>query len=85
MKESRFFAYMEKPMLDMETNQRLRLENYKEFLDLTEDRIRIAAGRGFYEITGEALRVRAVSRREIFIEGRIRNIQVDFKEGDKKE
>ena len=85
MKESRFFAYMEKPMLDMETNQRLRLENYKEFLDLTEERIRIAAGRGFYEITGEALRVRAVSRREIFIEGRIRNIQVDFKEGDKKE
>lgn len=85
MKAPLHSVYLEKPLLDLEGNEKLRLENYKEILDLAENIIKISAGSGVYEITGDRLWVKAVSKREIFVEGIIRNIQISYAAGSQTE
>ena len=80
MKKVKGMVYFEKPLVDLEENCRLRLENYREILDLSETQIRIAAGTLIYDISGEVLRIKAVSAREIFVEGEIREIRMEERE-----
>ena len=76
MKKSKGMVFFVKPLVDLEENCRLRLENYREILDLSETQIRVAAGMLIYDISGEVLRIKAVSAREIFVEGQIREIRM---------
>ena len=76
MKKSKGMVFFEKPLVDLEENCRLRLENYREILDLSETQIRVAAGTLIYDISGEVLRIKAVYAREIFVEGQIREIRM---------
>lgn len=80
MKKLKGMVFFEKPLVDLEENCRLRLENYREILDLSETQIRVAAGTLIYDISGEVLRIKAVSAREIFVEGEIREIRMEERE-----
>jgi sporulation protein YqfC len=76
MKNRLSAAYEEGPLLDMEGQEKLRIEHYQDILELTDRTIRIAAGSLQYQIGGERLWIRALSKREVFLEGTIRSIEI---------
>ena len=63
-------------MLDMQGREKLRLENYSEILDLTEEKVSIAAGKRIYDISGKTICIRSVTKRELFVEGLIDRIEI---------
>ena len=63
--------WLPEPMMDLEGNSFMRIENYLGIQEFTDQRLKLKTKGLIYEIQGKGLRIRGVTKREIFIEGEI--------------
>lgn len=70
------------PMVDVEGNSFMRVENYQTILEFSETRLRLKMKDMTYEILGEHLLIRGVTKREIFVEGEIKALQMKREEAE---
>ncbi|MCI8633131.1 MAG: hypothetical protein HFE64_06605 [Lachnospiraceae bacterium] len=68
------------PLVDVEGDGFMRVENYQTILEFSETKLRLQMKGMIYEIIGEHLLIRGVTKREIFIEGQIRALQMKREE-----
>lgn len=68
------------PLVDIEGSSFMRVENYQTILEFNETRLRVKMKDMIYEIQGEHLLIRGVTKREIFIEGNIKVLQMQREE-----
>lgn len=69
------------PLMDLEGDGFLRIENYQTILEFTDTHLRLRMKNMIYEIAGKALVIRGVTKREIFVEGQIEAVQVKKEAG----
>ena len=72
--------WIPEPQLDLEGNGFMRIENYQGILEFTEERLKLKMKGMVYEVQGAHLMVRGVTKREIFVEGEIRALQITQEE-----
>lgn len=63
-------------MLDLEGNSFVRIENYRGILEFTDRKLTLKAKGMSYELQGTGLRIKEVTKREIFVEGEIEALHV---------
>ncbi len=68
------------PLVDVEGDGFMRVENYQTILEFSETTLRLQMKGMIYEIIGEHLVIRGVTKREIFIEGQIKALQMKREE-----
>ena len=68
--------WQNEPLLDLEGNHFVRLENYQSILQLTDCLVRLKMKGYVYEIGGQNIQIRSVTKREIFVEGIIEQIVI---------
>lgn len=68
------------PLVDVEGDGFMRVENYQTILEFSETTLRLQMKGMIYEIIGEHLMIRGVTKREIFIEGQIKALQMKREE-----
>ena len=64
------------PMLDLEGNSFVRIENYNGIIEFTDHCLILKANQMRYELQGEKLRIKGVTKREIFVEGEIVGLRI---------
>ena len=64
------------PMLDMEGNYFVRIENYRGIMEFTDQKLMLKAKGVSYELIGKELRIKEVTKREIFVEGEIEALHI---------
>lgn len=72
--------WTQNPLLDLEGNGFMRIENYQSILEFTDTRLRLRMKGLIYEIMGKNLMIRGVTKREIFVEGQIEGLQIKQEE-----
>ena len=68
--------WLPQPQLDLEGNGFIRIENYLGIVEFTDSRLKLKMKDLIYEIHGTCLMVRGVTKREIFLEGKIQGITI---------
>lgn len=68
--------WLPQPQLDLEGDGFMRIENYLGILEFTDSRLKLKMKDMIYEIQGTCLMVRGVTKREIFLEGKIQGITI---------
>lgn len=63
------------PILTLIGRDELYLENHRGIIEFSSQRIRINLSRGFLELQGDKLEIKALMRDEMKIAGEIRNIR----------
>ncbi len=64
------------PMLDLEGNAFMRIENYMGILEFTEQRLILKTKGMSYEILGKRLMIQGVTKREIYVTGEIEGLHI---------
>lgn len=64
------------PQVDLEGNGFVRIENYLGILEFTDTRLKLKMQEMIYLLEGEQLVVRGVTKREIFVEGKVKNLKI---------
>ena len=64
------------PLADLEGNSFMRIENYQGILEFTRQLIKLKMRGMIYQIEGESLLVRGITKREIFIEGKVKVLRI---------
>ena len=64
------------PQVDLEGNGFVRIENYLAILEFTDTRLKLKMQEMIYLLEGEQLVVRGVTKREIFVEGKVKNLKI---------
>lgn len=64
------------PQVDLEGNGFVRIENYLGILEFTDTRLKLKMKEMIYLLEGEQLVVRGVTKREIFVEGKVKNLKI---------
>ncbi|XEC96817.1 sporulation protein YqfC [Paenibacillus tarimensis] len=64
------------PRMTMIGNCQLYIENHRGVIHFSSDKLKLALSKGVLEVTGNELVIRAIWTEEVFIEGRITNIQL---------
>ncbi|HEX2953104.1 MAG TPA: sporulation protein YqfC [Bacillota bacterium] len=67
---------MDLPRIVITGNKRLVIENHKGIIEYTTNLLRLNTGRGEVRITGDNLALLSILREEVWIEGKI--LQVEF-------
>ena len=68
------------PQVDLEGNGFVRIENYLGILEFTDTRLKLKMQEMIYLLEGEQLVVRGVTKREIFVEGKVKNLKISLRE-----
>lgn len=68
--------WIEAPLLNLEGNGFMRIENYQSILEFTDERLKLRMKGMVYEVQGTHLIIRGVTKREIFVEGEIHGLLV---------
>ena len=68
--------WMEAPLLNLEGNGFMRIENYQSILEFTDERLKLRMKGMVYEVQGTNLIIRGVTKREIFVGGEIHGLLV---------
>ncbi len=68
--------WLPQPQLDLEGSGFMRIENYLGILEFTDTLLKLKMKDMIYEIQGTHLMVRGVTKREIFLEGKIRGLTI---------
>ncbi len=63
------------PKISMIGNTQIFIENYKGIIEYDSEKIRINTAKGIIKIFGEDLYINTITTEEIFITGRINNIE----------
>ena len=74
--------FTQAPLIDLEGNKRMRIENYQSILEFTDEvlRLRMLQKGLIYKVQGKNLLIRGVTKREIFLEGHITGLVVEGEE-----
>ena len=64
------------PMLDLEGNAFMRIENYMGILEFTAQRLILKTKGMSYEILGKRLMIQGVTKREIYVNGEIEGLHI---------
>ena len=64
------------PLLDLEGNGFIRIENYQGIIEFTDRLLKMKMQGMIYQIEGEKLMIRCVTKREIFVEGTVNVLRV---------
>ena len=64
------------PQVDLVGNGFVRIENYLGILEFTDTRLKLKMQEMIYLLEGEQLVVRGVTKREIFVEGKVKNLKI---------
>ena len=63
-------------MLDLEGNSFVRIENYIGIQEFTDQKLTLKANGASYELMGKGLRIKEVTKREIFVEGELEALSI---------
>lgn len=66
---------LDMPKITMMGNAQIVIENYKGIIEYDSERIRINTARGLIKIFGQNLEINTVTNEEIFITGKISNVE----------
>lgn len=64
------------PQLDLEGNSFIRIENHQGILDFSDQLLKLRMKGMIYQVEGERLWIKGVTKREIFVEGNIKALRI---------